>query len=386
MLRGTGSIPLVRLFGIRIGVHPSWFLVLFGFILLLSQPFKEALSSSDSVAYVTAVVTVLAMFASVVLHELGHALVARRLGIEIAGIDLWMFGGIAKMSRETDTPGAEFKVAVAGPLVTFALVLISCALGLAVAGSHNFLDAMGLRRGASVSPATLVLAWLALVNAFVFVFNLIPAFPLDGGRIARAIAWRKTGDRMRATRISAGVGQAFSYLLMGLGVFGVVQGDIQGLWFLGLGFFLGQAARASVFQTAFSERMRKVTVADIMDSEPVSVPAGLSVERAREDFFLRYGWPWFPVTDAAGRFVGLVRSERVEGATGTGDGSGTVADVMEPDDGGWRVGADAPLEALLASAPLRAGGALMAVDGEGILRGVVTLEQVRRALQSVATA
>jgi Zn-dependent protease len=386
MFGAGGSIQLVRIFGIRIGVTTSWFLVLFFFIFILSGSFRDVLDSSDTTAYATAVASVLLFFASLLAHELGHALVARRQGIEVLGIDLWFFGGVAKMSRDSDTPGREFAVAIAGPLVSLGVVVLCAAIGFAAVGPDKFFDAAFLDEGADVTPALLLLSWLAMINAFVLVFNLLPAFPLDGGRLVRAIAWKLTGDRLKATRASAVLGQVFAYILIGLGLYALLLTDavLTGLWLAVLGWFLLQAARGAVAQTAFSERLGGVTVADIMDSEPVSIPAGISATRALDEYFLRYRWPWFPVVDESGRFVGIVHQERVQGAERLGDGERPVGELMDADDGEWRVGADASLESLLGSEPLRRIGALFAVDRDGRLRGVVTIEQVRRALQSAS--
>src|SRR5437667_1667082 len=175
---GRSSIQVARIFGIRIGVDASWFLVLFVFIFLLSGSFRDTLDSSNTVAYLTAVASALLFFVSLVLHELGHAVVARRLGIEIAGIDLWFFGGIARMNRDTRSPGEEFKVAIAGPLVTLAVVALCVGAGVAAAGSQDFRDAIAFRRDAGVTPGLLLLSWLATINGALFVFNLVPAFPL----------------------------------------------------------------------------------------------------------------------------------------------------------------------------------------------------------------
>jgi CBS domain-containing protein len=152
-----------------------------------------------------------------------------------------------------------------------------------------------------------------------------------------------------------------------------------------LGWFLGQAARSAVTQTAFAERLEGVRVADIMDREPVAIPSSLPLSRARDEFFLRYRWPWFPVVDPAGRYVGLIREERVSADDGAEAASRPVAEAVEADTAAWRVGQDATLESLLGSEPLQRLGALVAVDAEGVLRGVVTLDQVRRALQSAAS-
>ncbi|MGI9095087.1 MAG: site-2 protease family protein [Thermoleophilaceae bacterium] len=381
MLRGGTSIQLARILGIRVGAHVSWFLVLFYVIFVLSGWFRDVLDSSDTVAYVTAVASALIFFVSVILHELGHALAARREGIETMSIDLWFFGGLARLSKDTDSPGAEFRVAAAGPAVTLLVVVVCIAIGTLAAGWSTFLDVATLSNGVNVTPALLLLSWLASINVVLFAFNLLPAFPLDGGRIARAIAWRITGDRNRATRFAGTLGQGFAYLLIGFGIYRLLVGDFGGVYYAVLGWILGQAARGVVTQTAFAERIEGVTVADIMDTEPVTIPAVLPVTRAEEEYFLRYGWPWFGVVDESGRYLGVVRQERIAGAAAAGDGHLTVAAVLDQDFGDTRVGQEEPLEAVLGSEPLRHLGALFAVDCDGVLRGVVTLEQVRRAPQ-----
>ncbi len=381
MLRRGTSIQLARILGIRIGVDVSWFVVLFIFIFLLSGQFRDVLNSSDGVAYLTAVSSALLFFVSLILHELGHAVAARREGIGIESIDLWFFGGIARMSRDTDSPGAEFRVAIAGPLVTVAVVAVCLVIGVATVGWPEFWDAVVLTQGANVTPALLLLSWLALINAVLFAFNMIPAFPLDGGRVARAVAWRVTGDRNRGTRFAATLGQGFAYILIGWGIFRLITGDLAGLYTAVLGWFLLQAARGAVVQTAFSERIEGVTVADIMDREPVTIPAELPLLRAEDEYFMRYRWPWFGVVDGYGRYLGVVHQDRVAGAVGAGHGHLTVSSVLDQDLGETRVGEDEPLEALLGSEPLSRLGAVFAVDRDGVLRGVVTLEQLRRALQ-----
>ena len=338
MFGGGGSIQLARVFGIRVGVTTSWFVVLFVFIFLLSGSFRDTLDSSDTTAYATAVASVLLFFVSLLAHELGHALVARRVGVEILGIDLWFFGGIAKMDRDPDTPGAEFKIAVAGPVVSLAVVALCAGLGTLLVGWNEFLDAALLRTGVDVTPGLLLLSWLASINAAVFVFNLLPAFPLDGGRIARAVVWQVTGDRLKATRAAATLGQGLAYILIGFGLYLALLSSaaFSGLWLAVLGWFLLQAARGAVAQTVFSERLEGVTVADIMDSEPVSIPASIPVTQALDEYFLRYRWPWFPVVDEAGRFVGIVHEERVQGAERLGDGAQAVRELMDADDGEWQ--------------------------------------------------
>ena len=384
MRRRPQSIKLMDLFGFRIGVDRSWFLILFLMIFLLSGAFRQALHSSDSVAYMTTVITVLILFGSLIVHELGHALVARRQGIAVQRIDLFLFGGLTEMSRDAATPGEDFKIAAAGPLATFGFVVLCLAVDLAIVGPHRLLHAAALDGTVKITPVLLSLSWLLFWNVLLLVFNLVPAFPLDGGRITRSIVWRVTGEKQRGTRVAARMGQGFAILLAGLGVFATLASrDLRGVWLIAISFLLYQSARAALVQTALSARIEGVRVADIMDRQPVAIPGDTAVSDALEQFFLRYGWSWFPVIDGDGRFLGIARQERLQSAVDAGEGWLTVEAVLEPEqDGGWRVREDRPLTELIASESLGRLGALMAVDGEGVLRGVVTIEQVRRALQA----
>jgi Zn-dependent protease/CBS domain-containing protein len=384
MWRRPPSIKLMNLFGFRIGVDRSWFLILFLLIFLLSGEFRQALHSSDGVAYLTTVITVLILFASLIVHELGHALVARRAGIVVRRIDLFLFGGLTEMSRDAASPGEDFKIAAAGPLATFGFVLLCLAVDLAIVGPHRLIHAAELDGTVRITPVLLSLSWLLFWNVLLLLFNLVPAFPLDGGRMTRAIVWRVTGEKQRGTRVAAKLGQAFSLLLAGLGVFWTLENrDFGGVWLIAIAFLLYQSARAALVQTALTARIEGVRVADIMDRQPVAIPSGTAVARALDEFFLRYGWSWFPVIDNAGRFLGITRQERVQSAQDRGEDWLTVEAVLEPEqDGGWHVREDRPITELLSSEPLGRLGALMAVDGEGVLRGVVTVEQVRRALQA----
>jgi Zn-dependent protease len=373
---GGRSIQLARVFGIRIGVDPSWFVVLFLFIWLLSDSFP----GSDTQSFTLATAAALLFFASVVLHELGHAVVAMRGGIGIAGIDLWLFGGLARMRSDTRSPGQEFAVAVAGPVVTLLVAALCFGLGALLYGTDATVDGMAF--DSEVAGAAL-LGWLTIINAILLVFNLIPAYPLDGGRIARAFAWWRSGDRERATRIVARVGRAFGWILMGFGVFLLLNGvTVSGVWMIAVGFMLAQAAKGAELQTRITEHLGDLTVRDVMDPEPVSVVAHTKLDRALDEFFLRYRWPWFPVVDATGRFLGLVSRQKVEEVPEALRQGSSVDQVMLLDESkSLRVGVDEPIEALLGSEALQQIGAVMAVDSEGVLRGVVTIDRVRRALR-----
>jgi Zn-dependent protease len=385
-MTGSRSLPLLRIFGIRVGVNYSWFLVLFVVIFVLWDSLSETLDASDTTVYVVAVVAAASFFASIVAHELGHALAARREGIAVEGIDLFLFGGVMKMSRDTDSPGAEFRVAVAGPLVTLLLMILASVAAILLAGGDSFWDAARLSSSADASPVEVVVSLLVSMNLVLLLFNLVPAFPLDGGRIARAAAWAITGDRHRATRFAARIGIGFGWMLMlgGLALVVFVEGAaLDGIWFGALGWLLAGAARGTLAQTRFTEQLAGITVADVMDSEPVTIPAGLPALRAYDEFFLRYqGWDWFAVVEDDGRYAGIAHRRAVEHAALEEGGAMPVRELAAPGAADGQVPADAPLEALLSSEPLRRLGALMAVDAEGRLRGVVTFEQVTRALRA----
>ena len=381
-MRPRTNFQLARIFGIRIGVSASWFFVLFFLIYWLgTEYFPQVLTVSSSTDYLIAVLAALGYFASLVLHELGHALTARRLGIPIAGIDLWFFGGLAHMRREPQSAGEELKIAAAGPAVTLALFVIFTALGAILTSGGHFAELAVTSTSATTTPLVALLGWLGFINAILFVFNVVPAFPLDGGRIARAIVWWRTGDRNRATQAAGRSGQAFALCV---GLFGVWEltssGSLLGLLTIALAMFLYQAAGAAVMQGTLGRRIKSITVGDIMDRQPVTIDAGVTLLDAQEQFFSRYRWPWFAVVDPARHFLGVVRQQRVESEIAAGRPALPVLDVLE-EDMPVRIGQEAPLESLLGSEGLGRLGAMVAVDSDGVLQGVVTLAQVRQALR-----
>jgi Zn-dependent protease len=379
------SIKLFDAFGIRVGVDGSWFLILFLMIFLLSGAFRDALHSSDSVAYMTTVATVLLFFVSLILHEFGHAAAARRQGIGVKRIELFLFGGITQMSRDSRTPGEEFKIAVAGPLATLGFVIVCLAVDLAIVGPHRLVHAAVLDGTIQITPVLLSLSWLLVINILILAFNLVPAFPLDGGRIARAIVWRRTGDKVRGTRTAAKLGEAFAVLLAGAGIWMVLAtGSFGGVWLLALSFLLGQSARSALLQTQVNERIEGVKVADIMDRQPIAIPSLTPVTQAIDAYFYRYTALWLPVVDEQGHFMGIARRERAEAMRDGEESWLTIGAALESDDASsLRVDENGPLTELLSLESLGRLGAVMAVDREGVLRGVVTIDQVRRALQSV---
>ena len=210
------------------------------------------------------------------MHELGHALVARRQGIEVKSIQLFLFGGLTQMSRDASSPGEEFKIAAAGPLATFGMVIVFLGVDLAIVGPNRLLRTPSALDGSvKITPVLLSLSWLLLMNILVLVFNLVPAFPLDGGRIARAIVWRVTGDKQRGTRAAAQLGQGFAVILgrarhLVLMLAGAAS---AGLWLVRWRSCSASRPAARWCRRALTERIEGVRVSDIMDRQPVAIPS-----------------------------------------------------------------------------------------------------------------
>lgn len=384
MFRPGGSIKLARIAGIRIGVDATWFLMLFLMIFLVSGSFRTVLGSSDAVAYLTTLATVLLFFASLILHELGHALAARREGITVNRIELFLFGGITQMSRDAATPGEEFRIAVAGPLGTLLFGLICAGVDMAIVGPSRLIDAIELTGGVRLTPVLLALSWLLVMNAAILVFNLIPAYPLDGGRIARAIVWRRTDSKVAGTRAAATLGQWLALLIGGGGFLLLLRHDtFTGIWLMIVAWMIYSSARASLRQSRVAERMETIRVSDIMDHEPVIITSSVPATQALDEFFHRYDATWLPVVDDRGHYLGISQRDAVARATEAGEGWLTVASMLEADDGDSRVSEDRPLSDLIALPALGRLGGVVAVDVNGIVRGVVTLDQVKRALISL---
>jgi len=387
---GGGSITLFHVRGIRIAVDWSWFLILFLVIFWMSNFYGELLgvSGSSTTPFALAVASAAGFFGSILLHELGHAAVATRNGIGISSIQLWIFGGMARMDREAESPGVEARVALAGPGVTAAIFVTLMVVGTVAGGWHDFSRAALIESSSGASGVLAMLAWLAAINFLLLVFNLLPAFPMDGGRVARAIAWKTTGDRNAATRFAAELGRVFGYVFIAAGIYmtatGAIFGTFGGIWLALIGVMINGAAKGAAVQSRMTGRIHDISVADVMDREPVTIRGDLSIEQALDQYFLRYRWPWFPVVDAAHRFLGLLNREAADDVPEVSRTVSLVSEVVD-DDRSLFVRDDAPLDSLLSNQSLRRLGALMAVDADGRLSGVITIEQVGRALRDAQT-
>jgi Zn-dependent protease/CBS domain-containing protein len=289
----NGNLMLGRLGGVQIRINWSW-LVVFALIVwsLAATVFpSQNPELSDGVHLAMGVVAALLFFASVLLHELGHAWQARRDGLEIDGITLWLFGGVAQFKGAFPNPGAEFRIAIAGPLVT--LILGVGFVLFAVAPLPSAVDG--------------VAAWLGYINLFLLVFNLIPALPLDGGRVLRAALWRARGELGWATRVAADVGRGFGYLFIALGVLMfIVEGSFSGAWLAFIGWFLLQAATAEARYVATDQALAGLQVRDLMARSPVTVDPDLTVGRFMDEIASSRRFTTYPVVDRSGRPIGLL--------------------------------------------------------------------------------
>lgn len=312
----TGDIYLGRLAGIPFRLHWSWFLAVFLIAWTLAVGFfPQTLPEygDDGAAYWgLGLLAALGLFVSVLLHELGHAFVARRFGVPVRGIRLFVFGGVAELGSEPKKPGHEVLIALGGPAVTLLLIaLYRVGLSLIVAAGGIGWDVTdGVPRLQGGTPVAAggagLLYYLGMINTAVLVFNLVPAFPLDGGRVLRGIVWSVTGNYLTSTRLAGGVGIAFSWLLFVGGFLTAFRGNLLGgVWLFFLGTFLQNAAQSSVAYAQLQQLLSGVRVADIMRRQPVTVEADRSLREVADEFFLRYPYKAYPVV-RDGEFVGML--------------------------------------------------------------------------------
>ena len=351
-------IEIVEVWGIPIRIHLSWLLV-FGLVTwsLAAGYFPAEYPGWTAGSYwAIGVVTALAFFASILIHELGHSWVARRNGIPIESITLFVFGGVARISREPDTPGVEFRMAIAGPVTSFVLA------GL-------FAGAWQLAREAPLLAAPAI--WLARINFMVAVFNLVPGFPLDGGRLFRAAVWRFTGSLHRASRVAAFTGQLVAFGLIGWGILTVTGGNvIGGMWLAFIGWFLQNAAAHSHAEANLRELLRDVTVAQAMTSDCRRIERGASLERIVREEVLGAGRRCFAVTEG-GRLTGLLTLHEIKAIPQDRWAAVTAGEVMTPAEKVATVEPKADLltalkkmdDANVAQVPVLAGGELVGMIG-----------------------
>ncbi|MGH9163779.1 MAG: site-2 protease family protein [Vicinamibacteraceae bacterium] len=372
------TIKLGRIFGIPIGLHYSWFIIATLITLSLGLHFTALQPDwTPLVIWTSAVVTAILFFASLVVHELSHAIVAQSVGLPVRSITLFALGGLAQIEKEAATAKNEFWIAVVGPLTSVAIG-IAC-IGTAVALGWD----MDIRTGASTVGAA-VLGWLGYINVVLALFNMIPAFPLDGGRVLRSILWYATGSATRATRQAALVGQGAAFLFIFLGLLVFFRGaGFGGLWLAFIGWFLLQAAQASCAQVSLTEGLRDVRVADVMGSDCATVDGRWSLQQFVDDLLLRSGRRCFLVQRGE-NVIGLITPNEVRNVDRETWGTTAVATAARP------------LQTLHTVSPETPAGEALKIMSEedvhqlpvmlnGHLKGIVTRGHVLQLIQTRTT-
>lgn len=317
-----GSWKVATLMGIPIRVHFSW-LIIFGLITwsLSTLYFPKAAPQLPELSYwVCGSVAAILLFVSVAFHELSHSFVALRYKLSITSITLFIFGGVSQMKGEPPTPRAELRIAIAGPLSSFFLSLLFFIIYTSVTG-----------------PVTRALfSYIAQLNLILGAFNLIPGFPMDGGRVVRAFLWKKTNDFFYATRRASRYGQNIALFFIVFGLVSIFAGFPGALWLMLIGWFLHSAAQASYRQASLQETLSGIKVKDIMVRDIVTISSHVSVADAVDEYFLRYGYGGFPVIDD-GKFLGFVTLKEVKNIPKEGWHDTKVSEIVIPHDKRWEV-------------------------------------------------
>ena len=359
---------LLRLAGIPVSLDASWLIILVLVTWTLINLFQQTVPDLAAPSYlVMGLIAALAFFTCILLHELGHAVVARATGTPVRGINLFLFGGVSELEGEPSSAGREFVMAIAGPAVSAVLAVLFAIL----AGAGEL--------AGWAAPLVAVLGYLAWINLMLLVFNLIPAFPLDGGRVLRSMLWAITGSLQKATRWASALGQGFAWLLIAFGVLQFISGDVvQGLWMGLIGLFLNSAAQASYRQIVIRQALQGEPVARFMTVHPVTVPSTLDLRNFVEDYVYRFHRKTFPVVDDSG-LVGIIQTSALADIPRQSWDSHTVAEVMNRD---WQALSMPPdADAMTALEIMQRTGAsrLLVVDS-GRLQGIVSLKDLLRFL------
>jgi Zn-dependent protease len=357
-------------FGIEIRIDYSWFVI---FVLILwtltRNVFPTAHPGEASGTYlVMGLAGTLLFFASLLAHELAHSLVARARGIPVHSITLFIFGGVARTTAEFESPGDEFRIAAAGPLSS----LLIAALFWLVA-----------RAGAALAlpvAVTGVASYLALINFVLAVFNLFPGFPLDGGRLFRALVWHRTGDVSRATRIATNGGKVFGYMLMVLGFLNMFGGNgLGGVWLVFIGWFVRMAAESSYTQHVLRRSLEGVRARDVMTPDPRTIEPGATLQRFLQDHVLEGRHHSYPVS-AHGRALGLMTLDRVRAVPKEEWGTRSVQEAMIPISSGITVAPHASVADAMQKLNESPVGRILVTEGDRLL-GIISQADVARWLE-----
>jgi Zn-dependent protease/CBS domain-containing protein len=363
------QIKLGRVKGISIGLHYSWFIIAFLIALSLIGHFHDIMPQwSSAVIWTASIITAVLFFVTLLLHELAHSLLAKSKGLRVQSITLFALGGVSQIEQESPDAKTEFWVAIVGPLSSLAIGIVC--LGLArLAGWSNGMEAR--------TPVAAVLLWLGYINFMLAIFNMIPGYPLDGGRVLRAIIWWINGNAVRATELAARIGQVIAVLFIFFGLYQFFVGrNFGGLWIAFIGWFLLDAARSSYVQVEFMEVLRGRKVAELMDRDCPAVEAHLSVEDFVHQYLLNTGRRCFVVVQD-GRLVGLITPNEVKHVERDRWPQTSLQSVMRPLSKLRTVTPDTPVvEALqmmgnddINQLPVISGGQLQGIFSRGNIMG-----------------
>lgn len=367
------NIKLGRISGIEIGLHYSWFIIAALIAFSLSEHFHQVNPNwGTSQIWIVALFTAVLFFVSLLLHELSHSLVAQARGLKVTAITLFALGGVSQIEGDSPDAKTEFWVAIAGPIASL-IIGLGC---LALAAGLGWQRPAEPRTG-----ATAVLVWLGYINVVLAIFNLVPGFPLDGGRVLRSIVWAVTKNADRSTRIAARIGQAVAFLFILDGIWQFFSGaGFGGLWIAFIGWFLMEAARASYAQVEVAAAFRGVRVSEVMSRDCVSVDRGMSLQEFVDTYLLKTGQRCFAVADQ-GRLVGLITPRDVGAIPREHWGMSTVREAMRPLE---ELHIITPDTQVLDALKLMAGKDVnqLPVVANGTLQGIVSRSQLVQLLHA----
>jgi len=367
------QIKLGRIFGVEIGLHYSWFIIALLITFSVADQFRlNNPHWSDSLRWGLALVTAVLFFVSIVAHELSHALVAKARGLPVRAITLFALGGVAQIEKEAADAKTEFWMGIVGPITSFVIGLICLGITLALGWTPpNFPQ----------QPLPAILMWLGVINIGLAIFNMIPGFPLDGGRVLRGLLWWITGNARRATTIAARVGQVIAFLMI---IYGVMQffggAGINGLWLAFIGWFLLSASRESYAQMVITEGLRGLRVGDVMTSEYTAIDAYLNLQAFAEEYLMRSGRRFFVVT-INDRPEGIITPHEINEVPRARWPYTTVADVMRPLDRTRTVAPNTPVTEALEVMASQDLNQLPVVSG-GALAGLISRSHILQLIQT----
>ena len=364
-----GSFRLMKIAGIQITIDASWFVVFILVGLSLSMGYfpRQFPGQSPATYWAAGLLATLLFFGSILVHELAHALMARRAGMHIPEITLFIFGGVARLSAEARDARTEFRIAIVGPLTSFVLALLFWGLNQALETDEPSL------LGA-------VLSYLTWINVAVGIFNLIPGFPLDGGRVLRAFLWQRYGSLTMATRTASDIGKGFALVLMFFGGIQIFTGSLLGgLWLIFIGMFLRGTAEGGYEEVVLRQALAGVTVQDVMTRSVVCVPPNLSISQLLSEYFLRYGYHGFPVAQN-GKVSGVISLQDVQHIPEDQRSATTVEQTMQPLSDRTTIAPQVPLTNALSKMAHEGSGRLLVMQ-DATLQGMITKTGLLRFLE-----